>query len=200
MSQAPSFPLCASQRLTQVQGGCQKSQAKSLTFQSQTQMNPPHLTTEQTLTHPSLLKNTQGHLIHRGGGKRKKGKVNKRAYFKFRPTVQFGLAAFPHAPDTVNPSATPSSLSSPLSAPPPPPPPSPQTPPLPPASKHRLTSCLPLTLSYPLPRPHLAGLQNRQANEAGCKHTEHLTERAREGGGKAWGGGRWGLGGVVCRC
>lgn len=89
-----------------------------------------------------------GNLLQkRKGRKGRKEKKNKRANFKFRPTVHFGLAAFPHAPDRLNPSTTPSS-------------PAYFTEPSPSAhSKDRMTSCLPLTLSIPRPRPYLARLQ-----------------------------------------
>ena len=81
--------------------------------------NSSHLANEKN-THPSPLKKYSKSFNPYGIRQKREGsreKQNKRTHFKFRPTVQFGLAAFPHAPDTVNPSTTPSSLSSPRSSP-----------------------------------------------------------------------------------
>ncbi|MEQ2243892.1 hypothetical protein ILYODFUR_011477 [Ilyodon furcidens] len=84
----------------------------------------------------------QSHLISTESHKREQNgkKRSTKAQFKFRPTVQLGLAALPHAPDTLYPSTTPSSPT--LSEP------SPSA-----QSRALLTSCLPLTLRYPLPPP-----------------------------------------------
>lgn len=167
-----SFPLPRffnNKKLIQVQGDSFASQLK-LAFKSHTHKTvyplkkklprPPHLTAEQTVTHPLPSKNIQSHLIPRekGEGKEKK---KKRECFKFRPTVNFGLAAFPHAPHTLNLSTTPSSA---------------VTLPFRPqrgapdflfTSDPSLTPPLPLSGSPP----------NSRANEAGCKHSERTKER-----------------------
>lgn len=140
---------------------------KSLAFQSHTYTHTKktsQLTAGQTLTLLLPSKNIQSHLISREGGKGeekvKKSRI-KGAYFKFRPTVQLGLKEFPHAPDALNPSTTPSSpLLLPLVLV--------FTEPSPSAySKDRLTSCLPLTLSYPPPPPLSGRPPNRQDDQAG---------------------------------
>lgn len=167
--------LFTNRRLTGVQGSFLTLQPK-VVFQSHTctktnppKKHPPHLTAEQTVTHPSIPPNIQSHLIpgERGKGKRTKERRIKGVYFKFRPTVHLRLAAFPHAPDRHNPSTTPSSPTSSGE-------PSPSA-----NGKDRLTSCLPLTLRI-TPPPPSGRPPNRQAIEDRCKQPEHLTQRAHQ--------------------
>ena len=103
--------------------------------------------------------------------------------------MHFGLAAFPHVPDTLSPSTTPSSLFSHSSSSTPHPPPPLPCPPLPPTAR---TTWLPVylwPLAIPRPRLYLAGLQTDRlmgpdANTQSAWQSERASrregERARE--------------------